>query len=196
MIWPNAWRTSALFVREWVGRPTSVGALCPSSPLLARRIANAVPSGEGLVVELGGGTGAVTQALVERGIAPARLVVVERAPAFVRHLRTRFPDVSIIHGDATRLDQLLPSDARIDAIVSCLPLRSLPRRDTTAIIEQCHRALSENGVMIQFTYDLRRPHRHPLIHPGLVAGESHIVWANMPPARIVTVCKRCSEHQQ
>ncbi|WP_175691474.1 class I SAM-dependent methyltransferase [Burkholderia anthina] len=187
MTWPNALRVSALFVREWVGRPASVGALCPSSRRLAREMAEAVPDGDGLVVELGGGTGAVTAALLERGIAPRRLVVVERSPAFVRHLHTRFPGIAIVPGDARQLERLLSPAARVDAIVSCLPLRTLPRDAVTAIVEQCRRVLSGDGVMIQFTYDLRAPDCHPLGNSGLVAADSRIVWANIPPARIVTM---------
>ncbi|MCA8239711.1 MULTISPECIES: class I SAM-dependent methyltransferase [Burkholderia] len=190
MTWPNAWRVSALFVREWAGRPASVGALCPSSRHLAREMADAVPGGDGLVVELGGGTGAVTAALLERGVAPRRLIVVERSPAFVQHLRRRFPGISIVSGDARQLERLLPPGATVDAIVSCLPLRTLPREDVAAILGQCQRALSADGVMIQFTYDLRPPGRHPLGDPGFVACDSRIVWANLPPARIVTV--RCA----
>ncbi|HIC7210169.1 class I SAM-dependent methyltransferase [Burkholderia stabilis] len=187
MIWPNAWRVSALFVREWVGRPAAVGALCPSSRHLAREMADAVPDGDGLVVELGGGTGAITAALLERGVAPRRLVVVERSPAFVQHLRRRFPDVSVVWGDARQLERLLPPGVRVDAIVSCLPLRTLPRDDVTAIVDQCRRVLPADGVLIQFTYDLRPPGRHPLGDPAFIASGSRIVWANIPPARIVTV---------
>ncbi|HKT95357.1 MAG TPA: methyltransferase domain-containing protein [Paraburkholderia sp.] len=185
MIWPDAWRTPALFLREWLGRPTIVGALCPSSPRLARRMATAVPAGEGLVIELGGGTGAVTQALLDRGVARERLVVIERSPAFVRHLQIRFPGVAIVQGDAARLARLLPSDAQVDAIVSCLPLRSLPRRDVIAIVDQCHQLLARQGVMIQFTYDLRPPGPHAIGHTGLVTSRTCLVWANIPPARVV-----------
>ncbi|HDR9755951.1 TPA: methyltransferase domain-containing protein, partial [Burkholderia aenigmatica] len=163
---------------------------------LAREMADAVPDGDGLVVELGGGTGAITAALLERGVAPRRLVVVERSPAFVQHLRRRFPGISIVSGDARQLERLLPPDARVDAIVSCLPLRTLPRQDVTAIIDQCHRVLSADGVMIQFTYDLRPPGRHPLGDSAFVASGSRIVWANIPPARIVTVRNVTAEHAE
>src|SRR3954453_18339342 len=76
-----------LFAREWLNKPSAVGAVWPSSSQLAKGMAARVPScGDGLVVELGGGTGAVTQALLERGINPKRLMVIERSPAFVQHL--------------------------------------------------------------------------------------------------------------
>ncbi|QBR03914.1 class I SAM-dependent methyltransferase [Paraburkholderia pallida] len=190
MIRPSTWRTPALFLREWFGRPATVGALCPSSPHLARRVATAVPAGEGLVIELAGGTGAVTQALLDQGVARERLVVIERSPAFVRHLQMRFPGVAIVHGDAARLARLLPSDARVDAIVSCLPLRSLPQRDVIAIVDQWHQLLGIQGVMIQFTYDLRPPGPNAIGHTGLVTSGTSLVWANLPPARIVIASRR------
>ena len=186
---PHAVRTSVLFAREWIGKPAAVGAICPSSRRLARRIAGHVPAGDGLVIELGGGTGIVTQALLESGVPPERLIVVERAAAFVRHLRDRFLDVPVVHGDAARLTHFLRPDVRVDAIVSCLPLRSLPRRETAAIVGQWHQVLDTNGVVIQFTYDIR-PGRHVAdSHPGFVICSSRIVWANVPPARVFTTCK-------
>ncbi|HHX3696275.1 TPA: methyltransferase, partial [Burkholderia cenocepacia] len=98
--------------------------------------------------------------------------------------------ISIVSGDARQLERLLPPGATVDAIVSCLPLRTLPREAVAAIVGQCHRVLSADGVMIQFTYDLRPPGRHPLGDSAFVASGSRIVWANLPPARIVTV--RCA----
>src|SRR5512143_2865500 len=90
-----------LFAWEMLRRPSAVGAIWPSSRRLAKNVASRVPvSGDGLVIELGGGTGVVTHALLQRGIAPGRLVVIERSAVFVRHLRKRFPDVQIVHGDA------------------------------------------------------------------------------------------------
>src|SRR5690348_4415792 len=71
-----------LFLREWLVQPGIVGAICPSSHRLARSMAERIPvQGDGLVVELGAGTGAVTQALLEKGISPDRLRVVERSPS-------------------------------------------------------------------------------------------------------------------
>src|SRR5512140_2185301 len=67
-----------LFARELISQPSAVGAIWPSSGRLARSVASLVPNrGRGLVVELGGGTGAMTHALLQKGIAPERLMVVE-----------------------------------------------------------------------------------------------------------------------
>ena len=73
------------FLRSWIERPLSTGALTPSSKILARTMARYVdPHSDGPVVELGPGTGPVTEALVEAGVAPSRLVLVEFNPTFCR----------------------------------------------------------------------------------------------------------------
>lgn len=193
MILPNTLRTSALFAREWVGRPTVVGAICPSSRRLASEIARQVPAGDGFVIELGGGTGAITQALLDSGISAERLIVVERSAAFANHLRHRFPNVPVICADAVRLKQFLPPNMPIDAIVSGLPLRSLPRTDTEAIVDQWHQVLNENGVVIQFTYDIRPRHALMADAVDFTIRSSRIVWANVPPARVVAMSPvKCS----
>lgn len=167
--------------------PRVVGAICPSSRRLAARLAREVPAGDGAVIELGGGTGSVTQALLQNGVSPGRLIVVERSAAFVRHLRARFPNLPVMHADAARLAYSLPLDLRVDAIVSCLPLRSLPHREAEAIVSQWRHVLRPGGVVVQFSYDLR-----PNLGVADAGGDfavlsSRIVWANLPPARIVTM---------
>src|SRR3979409_1617401 len=89
------------FIRSWLEKPLATGAVMPSGKLLARAMAKCVdPEVEGPVIELGPGTGAVTAALVEQGIEPCRLVLVEFNPTFCRLLRTRYPDATVVQGDA------------------------------------------------------------------------------------------------
>lgn len=180
-------RTSRLFAQEWASAPRAVGAICPSSRRLAARLARQVPAGDGAVIELGGGTGSVTHALLANGVSSERLIVVERSAAFVRHLRQRFPDVPVMHADAAHLSRSLPLDLRVDAIVSCLPLRSLPRHEAEAVVGQWRQVLRPDGVVIQFSYDIR-PNRGVGGAGGdFVLLSSRTVWANLPPARIVTL---------
>jgi phosphatidylethanolamine/phosphatidyl-N-methylethanolamine N-methyltransferase len=188
--WADSVQRSAawLFARELLRRPGAVGAVWPSSGQLARCIAAHVPQrGDGLVVELGAGTGVVTQALLQRGIACERLVVIERSQAFVEHLRHRFPTVTVLHGDATLLADLLPRDREVDAIVSSLPLRSLPAHAVAAIIEQWRVLLSARSTVVQFTYDLRADRMLP---QGFRECASGIIWSNLPPARVLAL--QCS----
>ncbi|CDH47725.1 class I SAM-dependent methyltransferase [Candidatus Contendibacter odensensis] len=175
----------ALFTREIWANPRAMGAACPSTPSLASRMASWVPlDQEGLVVELGGGTGAVTTALLKHGVPPWKLVVVERSPTLVNHLRQRFPQLRVIQGDAAHLTQLLGHDHAqgIGSIVSSLPLRSLHPATTRAISHQFEMLIKSGGLLIQFTYNLRGTRDRLL--PCFRRVSSKIVWGNLPPARV------------
>lgn len=177
-----------MFAQELLDKPRAVGAVWPSSQALARRMAAQVPvDGTGWVVELGGGTGAITEAILARGVLPERLLVVERSGVFVRHLRQRFPAVRVLQGDAAKLAQLLPAGASVDAIVSSLPLRSLPAPEAGEILAQWVRVCATGGIVIQFTYDLPGLRRHQ--PPGFRPCASSIVWHNLPPARVLTFAR-------
>lgn len=184
----NALFSLGAFVRELMMNPRAVGAAFPSSRTLARAMARCVPNCmDGIVVELGAGTGAITAALLERRIPLNRVVVIERSSKLVRLLKKRFPDLCIINGDAQFLDQLLDqhfgkATHPVDVLVSSLPLRSLPKSVVQAIEVQLEQVLSKNGRFIQFTYDLRSDHSGPF--RSFTKCGSKIVWRNFPPARV------------
>src|SRR5690606_860734 len=116
-----------LFLQELCSRPGIIGAICPSSRYLARHMARQVPHNDkGLVIELGGGTGAITQALLNHGIPPERLMVVEFSSPVVQRLLKRFPHANVVQGNAADRSLLVPQGSRIHAIAASLPLWSLP----------------------------------------------------------------------
>lgn len=176
----------ALFTRELWANPRAMGAACPSAPALASGMAARVPlERDGLVVELGGGTGAVTAALLKHGVPPWKLMVVERSPTLTHHLRQRFPQLRVIQGDAAQLGHLLGHPRpRLNSIVSSLPLRSLHPATTRAVAQQFEALLEPGGLLVQFTYDLRGTHVRLL--PGFRRLSSKIIWSNLPPARVET----------
>ena len=176
------------FGSELLNDPRPVGSAMPSSRFLARRIAGFLPqSPEGYVVELGAGTGAITLALLDRGIPADRLVPVERSATMVKLLKRRFPSVNVALGDAAQLRSLLSSHlgtkaCEVSYVVSSLPLRSLPDEEVTRIVDEIEQVLHKNGKLVQYTYDLRRtPHRSL---SGFKRCYTTVVWANFPPARL------------
>ncbi|MFV0284680.1 MAG: class I SAM-dependent methyltransferase [Castellaniella sp.] len=183
---------AGLFLRELLDAPAGVGAVWPSSMRLARDMAARIdPGGAGLVVELGAGTGVVTQALLDRGVSADRLRVVERSPAFVRHLRQRFPGLVILQGDAARLSDVLEADQAcrpVDGIVSSLPLRSLAPDVVSAVLDQCRMLLRPGCPLVQFTYMLRGLPAVGLSE-GFLVRHGPVVWANLPPARVIELAR-------
>lgn len=179
-----------VFAREWAHSPRAIGMVCPSGPFLGRYMASCVPMPQGdgpaggfeLVVELGAGTGTVTQALLRRGVHPHRLLVLERSEGMVDLLRLRFPGLRVVHGDAAELSRYIPPRARVVAIVSSLPLVSLPDKTRRSVIAELHAVLGR-GLLVQYTYSWARG--FILMREGFRCERSRRVWRNLPPARVM-----------
>jgi phosphatidylethanolamine/phosphatidyl-N-methylethanolamine N-methyltransferase len=175
----------AVFLGRWLKAPHRIGALAPSSRYLARAMARQIdPRHARLVIELGGGTGSITRALLAAGLPPEKLIVVERDERLHRMLSERFPQLRVLQGDAAQLVQLLRplGVTTVSAIVSSLPLLSMPKRLRHRIVEQSFALLGERGSMVQFTYGIASPlpeREFPVA--GKVMG---LVWRNIPPAVI------------
>jgi phosphatidylethanolamine/phosphatidyl-N-methylethanolamine N-methyltransferase len=173
------------FIRSWLEKPLSMGAVTPSSRILARAMARYVePSLTGPVIELGPGTGPVTEALVEQGIDPARLVLVESNAVFCQLLRARFPAATVVQGDAYGLRRILghlpgPPAA---AVVSGLPLFTKPLRMRVRLLRDALALMRPGAPFVQFTYAVVPP--IPKALPGVRAEASERIWLNLPPARV------------
>ncbi len=173
------------FIRTWIEKPLSTGAVMPSSKALARTMARYVDAeASGPVVELGAGTGPVTEAMVERGVDPARLILVEFNPDFCRLLRTRYPRATVVQGDAYRLRRLLETyvKAPASAMVSGLPLVTKPVRARIRLISDAMALLAPGAPFVQFTYAMVTPIPKQL--SGIKAEASELIWRNVPPARV------------
>jgi phosphatidylethanolamine/phosphatidyl-N-methylethanolamine N-methyltransferase len=173
------------FIRTWIEKPLSTGAVMPSSKALARAMARYVDTkASGPVIELGPGTGPVTEALVQHGVDPARLILVEFNPDFCRLLRTRYPAATVVQGDAYRLRRLLETTVRTPAaaIVSGLPLVTKPVRARLRLISDAMALLAPGAPFVQFTYAMVTP--IPKALAGIRAEASELIWMNVPPARV------------
>ncbi len=175
----------ARFLRSWVERPLMTGAVMPSGRVLARTMASYVePDSTGPVIELGPGTGPVTQALVQRGIAEERLILVEFNPEFCTLLRRRFPKATVVQGDAYMLRKTLDGtlSGAAAATVSSLPLFTKPLPIRSALMEEAHDLMGDSAPFIQFTYALVPP--IPTQPDRYSTSRSHRIWLNLPPARV------------
>jgi phosphatidylethanolamine/phosphatidyl-N-methylethanolamine N-methyltransferase len=173
------------FIRSWLVKPLSLGAVTPSSRILARTMARYVETEvSGPIIELGPGTGPVTEALVEHGVDPARLVLVEFNAMFCQLLRSRFPTATVIQGDAYGLRRILGSVTRqpAAAIVSGLPLFTKPLRARLRLLRDAFAVMRPGAPFVQFTYAVVPP--IPKALAGVRAEASERIWLNLPPARV------------
>jgi phosphatidylethanolamine/phosphatidyl-N-methylethanolamine N-methyltransferase len=178
---------TTLFLQEWFANPQRTGSLAPSSPQLATAMAHWLPSDpESFVLELGPGTGAVTEALIKRGLREDRLVAIERNPKMARLLRDKFPRAQIIIGDAWHLDHLLNSRREpiesVGAVISSLPLLNFPHAEAEALTQKIRSVLEPEGNWVQYSYHLGKNQIRGAASFQLRA--SKIVWLNFPPARV------------
>jgi phosphatidylethanolamine/phosphatidyl-N-methylethanolamine N-methyltransferase len=173
------------FLRSWIEKPLHVGAVMPSGRLLARTMAQYVDvDSTGPVIELGPGTGAITNALIDHGIDQRRLVLVEYDPGFCALLRDRYPQAKVVQGDAYRLRDTLWNvlSAPASAVVSGLPLVTKPLLTRVKLVRDAFAALAPGAPFIQFTYSVVPP--IPKSLPGVSTEASERIWMNLPPARV------------
>jgi phospholipid N-methyltransferase len=172
------------FLKALAHNPRETGAIFPSSPFLAKEMVSHIVQGRnGIVVELGAGTGAVTKALLQSGVDPHSIVAIESSSDLVKKLHHRFPQVQIIEGNAADLALLLATEKReIHTIISSLPLRSLPKSITQTILNQIDSMLSKQGRYIQFTYSFTQDPSFALANFKHILSKR--IWLNLPPARV------------
>ena len=179
------------FLRSWIEKPLHMGAVMPSGRLLARTMAQYVDiDSTGAVVELGPGTGAITSALIERGVDQKRLVLVEYNPSFCALLRDRYPHAKVVQGDAYTLRDSLRNVlvSQASAVVSGLPLVTKPMQTRLKLIRDAFVALAPGAPFVQFTYSVAPP--IPKSLPGVSTEASERIWMNLPPARVWVYRKR------
>jgi phosphatidylethanolamine/phosphatidyl-N-methylethanolamine N-methyltransferase len=182
------------FIRSWAQNPLRTGAVAPSGPELAAKMASYLtPRPHARVVELGPGTGVVTKALFDRGLSHSQLSLIEYCPDFCELLSLRYPGLTVVQGDAYALRQTLmaadclPEDSAggqhvLDGIVSSLPLLTRPEPARKALLEEALELLKPGAPFIQFSYGLVAP-----VKPdsrGISVYSSDWVWKNLPPARV------------
>ncbi|HTT83527.1 MAG TPA: rRNA adenine N-6-methyltransferase family protein [Rhizomicrobium sp.] len=177
-------RDELLFLSRLVSKPRRIGAIAPSSPALARKIAAQIdPMLQGTVLELGPGTGVVTEALIARGISIDRLIVVEADPDLARLMRERFPRLRIIEGDAFCLDRTLPHAATgpLAGAISGLPLLNFPPAQRRMLIASTLARMPSGAPFVQFSYGFTPP---VPADEDLTVERAGLVLANLPPARV------------
>lgn len=174
----------SLFLRRWLAHPLQMGSIVPSSPALCERLVRlAWPMPGRLVLELGAGTGVISQALLAAGLAPEHLIVVEIDPGLVAHLRQTLPGACVIAGDARRLPELLPERflGRIGSVICGIPLVLLPRAEQKQFIDAISAVAPGRGFR-HFSYCMTSP--LPAAQHGLRAAREAWVPRNFPPASI------------
>ncbi|HTA64805.1 MAG TPA: methyltransferase domain-containing protein [Xanthomonadaceae bacterium] len=186
------------FFRQWLKNPIKMASIAPSGQQLAGMMIDGLPPGARRVIELGGGTGVFTTALLRSGVAPEDLMVVELNVELHAHLRRLFPQVRVVQGDARELVRIVADTgyaARgpVDAIVSGLGMLSMPKSLQRDIMAAAFSCLRPGGHFVQFTYGPAVPIAQDVVDAlGLDACKGATAWRNLPPATVYVFTRRGS----
>jgi len=176
---------AARFLGAWSKNPLRTGAIAPSSRALARQMAYAAAANPGVkIVELGPGTGVVTDALLDAGVMEEHLTLIELNDGFANLLGQRYPKATVCVDDAfsalISIDRLAQP---ISAVVSSLPLFVYPKKTRQLLCEQALALVGPYGRLVQFTYGPVSP----IVLSGQIrATRSRRIWGNLPPATVWT----------
>lgn len=182
------------FIRSWAQNPLRTGAVAPSGPeLAARMVSFLIPRPHARVVELGPGTGVVTQALFDAGFSNRHLNLIEYCPKFCEHLESRYPGLPVLQGDAYDLQESLSAEHGflnktetsrhvVDGIISSLPLLTRPERERRAFLAEALDLLKPGAPLVQFSYGLAAPVKPK--NRAISVFSSEWIWKNLPPARV------------
>jgi phosphatidylethanolamine/phosphatidyl-N-methylethanolamine N-methyltransferase len=187
------------FFREWLKDPLRVAAVSPSSRELAVKMLAQLPAHARRVIELGGGTGAITEAILAHGIAPRDLLVLELNEELYAHLTRRFPDVRVVMGDAREVDAIARrtgflDEGPADAVLSGLGLLAMPKATQRAILRAAFDVLGPHGRFIQFTYGPVVPvAAEVLAELDLSSRRAGFTLRNIPPATVYTISRSRSK---
>jgi len=174
-----------LFMRQLISRPLQVSAMAPSSRFLGKAMAKGLGPHTGRVVEFGPGTGRLTQGILDAGVAPENLTLFEMNPEFVTHLRAHFPGVTVHLAGAQDAPQMV--EKGVGAVISGVPLLSMPMALRRTIMAAAFEILRPDGVYVQFTYRGRPALEESQIKSlGLIWKQTAYVPLNLPPARVHT----------
>ncbi|PZU59775.1 MAG: phospholipid methyltransferase [Sphingobium sp.] len=174
------------FLAAWVRKPRQTASVVPSSRYLARLMVRGIAPDGGRVMELGGGTGVFTRAILATGLPAEKVEVVEINPAFARNLRRHFPAVSILEVPAQSVSAIAAgSPGDYQTVISGLPLLAMDKAMHIAILSEAFSLLAEGGAFIQFTYSMRSPvSREVLSLLGLEVTRVGQTVRNFPPATV------------
>ena len=178
-------KEAELFFRQWLRSPKSMGSVIPSSKALARAVTDQIVWEPGqTIVELGAGTGAISQGLLDSGLPAEALTMVELDRPLYEYLRDRFPAVRVINGDATRLVDILRQQGveHVSTVISGLPMVNMPLEFQRSIIEQSFAALPADGCLLQYSYSPVSPIRAKQLQ--VEAKLVRFVIRNLPPATV------------
>ena len=173
----------SLFLGQLLRRPAEIRAIAPTARAASAEMARVVTPDMRAVAEIGAGTGTITRAILNRGLAPQRLELYELNAAFCDRLRAAFPGVTVHNRPAQ--DMVNVGRGRLDAVISGVPTLPMPDEMQHAIVGSALWMLKPGAPFVQITYGTQPPLSARVREDlGLTFARSRRIWLNLPPAQV------------
>jgi phosphatidylethanolamine/phosphatidyl-N-methylethanolamine N-methyltransferase len=186
------------FFTQFIIHPTKTGAILPSNERLCELMTDMADLNDvSTVVELGSGTGVITEKILRKKGPETKFFAMEINPTFVEATKRRCPDATVYQSSAenARFHLELQGESGCDRIISSLPWSTFNNETQELILNSIYETLNPGGKFLTYAYSLG------LLFPSawrlrrLLNGKfdkvvkSSIVWSNIPPA-FIYICEK------
>ncbi|OEF95608.1 class I SAM-dependent methyltransferase [Desulfuribacillus alkaliarsenatis] len=186
-----SWSTlneKATFLYKFIKKPKQIGSITPSSRYLVRKMLETVDFNKtNSVVELGAGTGVITQEIYNSKKSDTDFYIFEYDDEMRAVLKNIYKTAAYCK-DAYELKDTLSSygASEVDCIISCLPLATFSETGRQAIMEQVIESLSDDGIFVAYQYSLQMKQ---LLSKNFSKVTIQFVPLNIPPA-FIYICQK------
>lgn len=139
---------------------------------------------DGNILELGAGTGPITDALLKKTM---RLEAVERDAILATHLKQRFPTLTVHQQDVE--DVLRKTMRTYSSVLSGIPFAVMEKEKRTRVFQLIFQRLQPNGRFIMFQYSKTTEQELRNLFGDANVTATFVPW-NVPPAFVFTCEKR------
>ncbi len=187
-----------MFIKQFITKTASTGAIVPSSDELAKRMVEfAAPGPDAVIAEYGPGTGVFTNRILQSLQPGQKFFAIEVNEDFAAALKNRFPDLHIYTDCASNVATCCLHEGvdKIDCFISGLPWAIFPEELQHKILRGMVEVMADGGTFVTFAYlqglvmPAGKRFKHNVKQYFSHVESSGVIWKNLPPA-IIYRCRK------
>jgi len=186
------------FFTQFIINPARTGAVLPSGDRLCELMTDLAGLNDvSTVIELGSGTGVITEKIMRKKAESTTFFALEINPAFVEATKIKCPDAVVYQSSAENVKKHVEmhGESGCDRIISSLPWSTFKGETQQLILDSIYDVLKPGGIFLTYAYVLgvvapsAWRFKKKLYAKFDTVETSSIVWNNIPPA-FIYICKK------